>query len=388
VRSFLFWAIVAGIFIGEMGAMLMPMQIGAFMDGLQIGEASAGMLGTVETAAVALVMLAVAFGWIAGSPLKLALGGACIVAIGQVATAFVDIVSLLMVCRVLVGIGCALCQSAAVMTIASKFSDPDAVTGKVYAYVLMFLALLIWVLPELLSYGHHRVLFPLLAVIAVLALPLLRHLPAGGEDLSDNRKFEIELPARYTVLFFLGEISLLLGLGAVWAFVERMGIALGVSAHDVGTILAATMLVSMAGSFAAGLLGARVGRLLPLALGSVVGGVACASVAMANGLWSYATALLFFQFMMSFVLPYLIGTAAVIDRSGRLATGAFAVQIFSYALGTGVGGFMAETFGLSSLAWLALGGAIMAGIVFVPLCLRLDSRSKGGGLETIAENLT
>ena len=354
----------------------MPFQIGALMDGLALGESSAGMLGTVETVSVAVVMLSVAFGWLRIPLVSMAIAGACLVAVGQLATAFVEEYSLLIAVRALVGIGCALCQSAAVMTIASRFSDPDAVTGQAYAFVIMILALLIWVLPEFLPNGHHRFLFPLLAVIAVLVLPLLKQLSGGPVEPKLARSIEIALPVRYIVLLYLGEIFLLVGFGAVWAFVERMGLALGINSSDVGTILAVSMLVSMTGSFAAGMLGARAGRLLPLALGSVIGGITCAAVAISSQEWVYVVTLFCFQFMLSFVLPYLIGTAASLDHTGRLATAAFAVQIFSYGVGTGLGGHVAESFGLNSLAWLGLIGPVAAGLIFVPLCVMLDRRAK------------
>ena len=112
------------------------------------------------------------------------------------------------------------------------------------------------------------------------------------------------------------------------------------------------------------------------ALGSIIGGVTCAAVAVSNQEWVYVATLFCFQFMLSFVLPYLIGTAASIDHSGRLATAAFAVQIFSYGVGTGLGGYVAESFGLASLAWLGFFGPFAAGLVFLPLCLMLDRRAK------------
>ena len=60
--------------------------------------------------------------------------------------------------------------------------------------------------------------------------------------------------------------------------------------------------------------------------------------------------------MLSFVLPYVIGTAAMIDRSGRLATAALAVQVFSYGTGGAIGGLVVEHFSLASLGLIGFSG--------------------------------
>ena len=43
----LFCSLVAGVFFGELGSMMMPFQIGALIDGLDLGEAAAGLLAQV-----------------------------------------------------------------------------------------------------------------------------------------------------------------------------------------------------------------------------------------------------------------------------------------------------------------------------------------------------
>ena len=157
--------------------MMMPFQIGALIDGLDLGEAAAGLLGSAETVTIGCCMLAVALGAVRMSPRKMAICGAVIAGAGQLLTALTDIFALILIFRVAVGLGSALCLSAAIMTIAS-FKDPESLTGYVYTYVILFLALLMYTVPWLLPGGYHRALFSLFAILTILGILLLLKLPA------------------------------------------------------------------------------------------------------------------------------------------------------------------------------------------------------------------
>ena len=369
---FLFCSLVAGVFYGELGSMMMPFQIGALIDGLELGEAVAGLLGSAETITIGCCMLAVSLGAVRMAPRKMAICGAVIAGAGQLLTVLTDIFALLFILRVSVGLGSALCLSAAIITISS-FKHPESMTGYVYAYVILLLALLMYSVPWLLPYGHHRALFSLFALLTILGILLLLKLPArqtyhqqtfnvkGGNNLY-----------RLIALFFVGEFLLLAGVGTVWAFIERIGLATGITPHDVGLYMSLGMLVSMLGSFAAGIVGVRFGRFLPLVGGAVLTAAGSGLVPGSTDAASYLAMLFLFLFMLSFVLPYVIGTAAMIDRSGRLATAALAVQVFSYGTGGAIGGLVVEHFSLGALSFIGYSGPVLAACFFFIVCSMLS----------------
>ena len=370
----MFCSLVAGIFYGELGSMMMPFQIGALIDGLELGEAAAGLLGSAETITIGCCMLAVSLGAVRMAPRKMAICGAVIAGAGQLLTVLTDIFTLLFILRVAVGLGSALCLSAAIITISS-FKHPESMTGYVYAYVILLLALLMYSVPWLLPYGHHRALFSLFALLTILGILLLLKLPArqtyhqqtfnvkGGNNLY-----------RLIALFFVGEFLLLAGVGTVWAFIERIGLATGITPHDVGLYMSLGMLVSMLGSFAAGIVGVRFGRFLPLVGGAVLTAAGSGLVPGSTDAASYLAMLFLFLFMLSFVLPYVIGTAAMIDRSGRLATAALAVQVFSYGTGGAIGGLVVEHFSLGALSFIGYSGPVLAACFFFIVCRMLSGR--------------
>lgn len=367
----LFCSLVAGVFLGELGSMTTPFQIGALMDGLNLGEAAAGMLGSAEVVTIGCCMLAVALGAIRMAPRQMALCGAVITGTGQLLTALTDILALLFILRVAVGLGSALCLSAAIITISS-FKQPESTTGFVYAYVILLLALIMYLIPWLLPYGHHRALFSLFAVLTILGSLLLLNLPA--RQIYQQQVFKVKGDNniyRLIALLFAGEFLLLAGVGTVWAFLERIGLATGITPHDVGLYMSLGMLVSMLGSFVAGIVGVNFGRSLPLVGGAILTAAGSGLVPGSTDAASYLIMLFLFLFMLSFVLPYVIGTAAMIDRSGRLATAALAVQIFSYGTGVVIGGFVVEHFSLGALSFIGFSGPVLAACFFFVVCRKL-----------------
>ena len=369
----LFCSLVAGVFFGELGSMMMPFQIGALIDGLDLGEAAAGLLGSAETVTIGCCMLAVALGAVRMSPRKMAVCGAVIAGSGQLLTVLTDIYALIFVFRVAVGLGSALCLAAAIMTIASS-RNPESLTGHVYAYVVLLLALLIYLVPWILSGGYHRALFSLFAILTFLGILLLLKLPSG--QVRQQQIFDIKTGInsyRLIAIFLTGEFLYLAGIGTVWSFIERIGLSVGMTPHDVGFYLSLGMLVSVAGSFTAGFIGMRLGRILPLAGGAILTAAAGGLVPGSIDVVSYVTWMFVFLFLLSFVLPYVIGTAASIDRSGRLATAAFAVQVLSYGAGAAIGGRVVEHFSLSSLSIIGFTGPVLAACFFLIVCRMLSA---------------
>ena len=367
----LFCSLVAGVFLGELGSMMMPFQIGALIDGLDLGEAAAGLLGSAETVTIGCCMLAVALGATRMPPRKMAVCGAVIAGSGQLLTVLTDIFSLILIFRIAVGLGSALCLSAALKTIAS-FKNPESLTGHVYAYVILILALIIYLVPWILSWGYHRTLFSLFAALTFLGMVLLFRLPTAQSRQPQIFKSSTgKYLHRLIAVFLIGEFLFLSGVGTVWSFIERIGLSLEMTSYEVGLYLSLGMLVSVIGSFAAGFIGLRAGRILPLAGGTALTAAASGLIPVSTSVVSYLIVMFIFQFMLSFVLPYVIGTAASIDRSGRLATAAFAVQVFSYGSGSAIGGHVVEHFSLKSLGIIGFAGPVLAACFFFIVCRML-----------------
>ena len=76
-------------FVSVAGLMVMPLQIGALMDGLGLGAAAAGLLGTLEFSALGCGLLLAASGLLRVSVRGCALIGVALIVSAQTASAFV-----------------------------------------------------------------------------------------------------------------------------------------------------------------------------------------------------------------------------------------------------------------------------------------------------------
>lgn len=153
-------------------------------------------------------------------------------------------------------------------------------------------------------------------------------------------------------LFLVGNIGL-------WAFLERIGVHLSVSATDMGVVFAVLKLLgSVAAFFIAGV-GARwsMGRGLSVTLLCLMGGLGL--LASATGFGFYAAGAWLWEF--AFTCGCVLQTAHIArtDPSGRaivLVPGAFALASM---VGPGVAGKLMGAQGIEPVLWFALASSVV-----------------------------
>lgn len=377
----LFLAVTTAKFVSVAGLMVMPLQIGALMDGLGLGAAAAGLLGTLEFSALGCGLLLAASGLLRVSVRGCALIGVALIVGAQTASAFVDAYPALAGLRFLVGLGAGLANAAATVAIAAQFRQPERVAGFAFGLVYVAGGLLYLASPQAVAFGHQRGVFLGLAAVALccapglLALPRTRPTRKKRAATQGAARSGLALPAS---LLFAAEIALMAGMGAVWAFGERLGLASGLSSQTISVWLAATMLASIAGSLFTGWMGLRFGRTGPYLTGIVLVSGCCFFMAYPGAVVVFIICLLGFQAIQAVFIPFLIGTGAALDPSGRLSAAVVGVEIFSFGAGAFVGGVVVEAFGLQAVGWLALLGGALAAPLFVLVCRLIDGPSAGG----------
>lgn len=377
----LFLAVTTAKFVSVAGLMVMPLQIGALMDGLGLGAAAAGLLGTLEFSALGCGLLLAASGLLRVSVRGCALIGVALIVGAQTASAFVEAYPALAGLRFLVGLGAGLANAAATVAIAAQFRQPERVAGFAFGLVYVAGGLLYLASPQAVAFGHQRGVFLGLAAVALccapglLALPRTRPTRKKRAATQGAARSGLALPAS---LLFAAEIALMAGMGAVWAFGERLGLASGLSSQTISVWLAATMLASIAGSLFTGWMGLRFGRTGPYLTGIVLVSGCCFFMAYPGAVVVFIICLLGFQAIQAVFIPFLIGTGAALDPSGRLSAAVVGVEIFSFGAGAFVGGVVVEAFGLQAVGWLALLGGALAAPLFVLVCRLIDGPSAGG----------
>ena len=380
----LFLAVTTAKFVSVAGLMVMPLQIGTLMDGLGLGAAAAGLLGTLEFSALGCGLLLAASGLLRVSVRGCAFIGVALIVSAQTASAFVDAYPALAGLRFLVGLGAGLANAAATVAIAAQFRQPERVAGFAFGLVYVAGGLLYLASPQAVAFGHQRGVFLGLAAVALCCAPGLLALPRVRPTRKKRAATQVgPVPVRSGValpasLLFAAEIALMAGMGAVWAFGERLGLAIGLTSQTISVWLAATMLASIAGSLFTGWMGLRFGRTGPYLTGIVLVSGCCFFMAYPGAAIVFIICLLGFQAVQAVFIPFLIGTGAALDPSGRLSAAVVGVEIFSFGAGAFIGGVAVEAFGLQAVGWLALLGGALAAPLFVLVCRLIDEPSAGG----------
>ena len=88
-------------------------------------------------------------------------------------------------------------------------------------------------------------------------------------------------------------------------------------------------------------------------------------LALSVGLWTYAVAAVLYWIFSIYFYVMMLGTAAAIDTTGRLATLGTGCERLAFAFGAPIGGLFVD---MGSFLWIGL-FALAACSVLAPLCL-------------------
>jgi predicted MFS family arabinose efflux permease len=357
-------AVVIATSVGLLGSSTMPLMIGAVMDGLGVGAGRAGLIGSIELGAVAVVSLAIA-PRVGRLPRRaLAWVGAGVVAIGCLLSATAGSLAFLLGARLLSGLGSG-AASAAGNAAAASSRDPDRLYAKMAILGGLAAAALLGLLHYALAPWGYRGGYLALAAVAVLCFPLLSWMPpAPGADSSEAGT---PAPRRHLALPLLAALLLeYVCEDSIWVFSERIGLEAGLDLKWVSLTLSGTTVAGLLGAGVATVLGTRLGRTGPILLGISLSAAARFAVAYAETPAVYVAGLLLWGVAFFFTLPYLMGSVAVLDRMGRWSAAAAGMMTIGAGLAPGTAGLLVELAGYRALGWLSLGGWVLVVALILP----------------------
>ena len=150
-----------------------------------------------------------------------------------------------------------------------------------------------------------------------------------------------------------------LGQNAVFTYIDKLGANAGVDAGDRGMALFLSTTVGMLGGALATWMGTRFGRFWPLTAGlslNVLSG-AMFTIVEDPAYYSYMTFL--WKISYCFIVPYLMGTLASLDREGRWAVAGDAFWNFATTPGPVIATLIVTYAGYDPLAvWVLTSGAV------------------------------
>ncbi len=174
------------------------------------------------------------------------------------------------------------------------------------------------------------------------------------------------------VLGLLGMLLLAGGFGVVWPLIGQIAKARGVSPHAVALAFSLAGAVGLLPGMLVTALGLRVGRVLPLSIGSLA---FAAALSLPTFDVPFMVPTLLIMFFWTFSIPYYLGLVAAVDRSGRLTVLTTAMLPFGIAVGQALAGQIVATVGLRGVTLLGGASVIVALLAMLAAMRAIEGRS-------------
>ncbi|WP_405853544.1 MFS transporter [Streptomyces sp. NBC_00090] len=345
-------ALVALFTAGYLAPYLLPTVVGRLASGLGLSPAQAGLVGSVlllgsSTAGFTLAARGERIG-----PRAAARAGLLAMAIGYGSAAATHTVPLVVAGAVLGGLGSGTATAVAAAGIAGQ-RDPHRASTLGLLTVSATAGALYLSLPHL-GGGHAPALLAI-ACAAALVWPLTGRLPsatrARGGHTEPGASRTGPLPYRRAGAVLAGGILCWsLAQNALWGVSGRIGLTqAGLSEVTVGAVFAAALGAGLAGVTAAGALGSRLGRAVPIGVGTVLIAACVLLSSAAGSLASFATGEILWNAVYPVVLSYLLGLAASLDPRGRWAVLVGSASSLGVACGPVTGSLLSEHAGYTGM---------------------------------------
>jgi predicted MFS family arabinose efflux permease len=342
---------VAAQVIGGLVTQMSPFMIGGFMAGLSLSERDAGLIASLELLALAATSIIMAPILPRLSYRRAALCAVIVAVLAQGASIFSNSLASLALLRGLAGVGEGALCAISLSVVASRSSNPD----KVYGYFQVVWALgsvaLFAIGGQLTAIYAHYGILSFIAGVTLTIAPLLLFIPDVRARSSDGAEMKVEQASPLLGVMTLASIALYLTASAgIYAFSTPLGERAGLDASAVAYVLTVASLVGLAGAGAATALNVRWGRAIPISGFCVAFVLVTLVLCLSRDPTAYIVALVGSAVIFYFSVPYMLGLAAALDRSGRWAAAACSAYLLGFAAGPLVGGVVIAAAGYGGLA--------------------------------------
>ena len=359
--------------VGVFAIMAGPIMTEVLVGSLGLSAKSAGQIFAVEALGTALAPLAATL-WMGRVRWRTAAIVALLIVIaGNIVSSYQTTAGALTVLRFAVGFlgqGTAFTLAIGIISSTSQKDRNFAflIAAQVVLGVLCFL-----LLPLPKDAGVSGVLLPL-AGLALLTLATVGWVPqptaAAGSHGAAGSGGSVG-PAFIALAVMLIWCT---GLGSIWAFVKLIGSSGGIAPAQVGVALGISTGVATLGALAAAWLGDRIGRIIPVTVALLV---QVAMIMLLQGQMSFlqfAVTAAVFQIFWNLTGPYLMGTIALSDNSGKISLLIPTAQIGGFFLGPVIAGQFLKGQGFGPANTVAIICFLLALALFIPTAMRLNKQ--------------
>ena len=299
---------------------IVPLFMGAYVDGYHQSLRGASEIVSIEVAAAIVTLLCVSSTLSRVSLRRICFLGALLGGLSYSAGAALSGFWMLCICRVISGIGIGLI-GAAVNASVARAKEPE----KLYASALTLYALVetvkLFLLPALYGAHGYWTLFASIGLLFFITAGASFGLPQTTAPLPSTSSSKeglrwILVPRVGAMLF--GYFLMWIAFSMIWAFAERKAVALSMTPGGTGATLASANIVGLLGSLFASQLGIRLGRLIPILSGSLVLATCFYLIGATSFTIVYVASIVLYGVAYFFLLPFVLGLAVQLDREGRV----------------------------------------------------------------------
>ncbi|CAH2398574.1 MFS transporter [Mesorhizobium ventifaucium] len=342
---------IAAQVIGGLVPQMSPFVIAGLMAGLSLSERDSGLVVSAEFLTLAATAIAIAPVLPRLSYRRVGLVAAALTLLAQGASTFSASWTSLVLLRSLAGVGEGALYAVSLSIVASHCRNPDRVYGYFQVVWALGSAGLFAVGGEVTAAFAHRGILGLIAGVTLALAPLLFLVPdVRAKTGSGTLVASAQASPMLCVMTLASIVVYVAASAAIYAFSAPLGERAGLDTSAVGYALTVSTLVGLAGAGAATALNVRWGRAIPIS-GFCIGFML---VVLALCFWrnpaAYVIALGGSVVVYYFSMPYLLGLAAALDRSGRWAAAAGSAYLIGFAAGPLVAGAVIVAAGYAGLA--------------------------------------
>ena len=231
---------------------------------------------------------------------------------------------------------------AAYIAAASSFARYDGYERGFGIFVtLQFIisGLGLYVVPVYSDELGARGLFLMFAALDLLALSLARYLPdervAGKMD--SEPKSELRVLLTLAAIFGIAGFSMFEAANnAQFTYIERFGVSMGITEHQIGVSLLIASLAGIPGAFTIVIIGHRFGTIGPLTLGIAIAVSGLLILLSAENYFWYFVGGCCMGFSWAYCLPYIQSLLASLDRNGSVIAAGTSFSTLGSAVGPGI----------------------------------------------------
>ncbi len=346
-------ALLVGNAVGYSGPTSVPFWLTNMAGVFHLSPAVSGLLVTLELLAVATWVVAMSrlVGRI--SPRVAGLAGLGCAIGGNMVAFLAPGVGVFAMGLILAGSGLGTLLGT-VNLLAGRRREPQKVLALMLLALVVFAVVFFFVAPRSVGLLGPASAFAILSGIGMLAIPAIAGLPAR---LPTTAGFGGAPSSELGTRAIAGGLALLLLLGGqdcFWPFMQQIGARAGLDARATGVVLAIGAVVNLAGPTAARVIGARLGALLPVIVGFLSMMTAAALLGHSTLKSAFVISAISLTTLTFFLVPYVMGLLAELDRSGRLAGAGPALMMVGSAVAPVVAGATVAQVGFTGLSYLTM----------------------------------